>query len=130
MESVFFILNIHEISFRDLINNIEIDTTKLWESFNDFLRSDPTMPSPLKYHLLDIEIKIISFYIWRKNSSLLQILKEYLTSDQELGSLSNVGSEKDFEKENQNKLNLIINLKKNNQNISSKEKKEYDVNYA
>lgn len=127
IESVFFILNLHEISFSDLLNHTEIDIIKLWECFNDFIRSDSMMPLPLKYHLLDLEIKIISYHIWRNNSSLFKALKENLALDQDLTAFANNKNEKDFEKENQNKINLILNNKKNNGNIQQKEKNDYDV---
>lgn len=126
IESVFFILNLHEISFSDLLNQIEIDIIKLWECFNDFIRSDPMMPLPLKYHLLDLEIKIISLYIWRNGSSLFKALKENLALDQDFTSFANIKNE-NFEKENQNKINLILNNKKNNGTIQQKEKNDYDV---
>jgi len=125
MESVFFILNINEISFSDLLNNSEIDVVKLWEGFNDFLRCEMFLPTPLKFHLLDIEIKLVSSYVWKSGSSLLKIIKTFLISEQEnFHKLSNFMVESDAEKENKNKINLTNNGKPEKK---IKNYPEYDV---
>ena len=127
MESAFFILNINEISFMDLMNKSQIDVVKLWECFNDFIRFDILMPTPLKLHLLDIEIKIVSCYVWRNGSSLLKIIKNYFLSEQEnLENLSLLSNEVESEKENKNKINLQSkNISSNKPNLKSFP--EYDV---
>lgn len=108
IESTFFILNINEISFTELVNNTQLDIVKIWQCFNDFLRFDIFMPTPLKFHLLDLEIKIISYYAWKNGSSLLKTMKTYLISEEIINS-SNVSNEGESEKENKNKINFNIN---------------------
>ena len=127
MESAFFILNINEISFSDLMKYSSIDVVKLWEGFNDFLRFEMFMPTPLKFHLLDLEIKLVSCYVWKNGSSLLKIIKNYFTSEHEnLNNFSTISNEGESEKENKNKSNFSFE----SQNISKTHLKafpEYDV---
>ena len=129
IESVFFILNVNEITFADVLENSGLDAVKVWEAFNDFLRCEIFLPTQLKFHLLDIEIKLVSCYVWKNGSSLLKIIKPFFISEQETyNKLSNLITE-DTEKENKNKMNMANNLKP--AAVTEKTVKiypEYDVN--
>lgn len=37
----------------------------MWKAIDYFLKSDKSIPSTLKLHLLDLEVNLISFKIWR-----------------------------------------------------------------
>ena len=100
---------------------------KVWEAFNDFLRCEIFLPTQLKFHLLDIEIKLVSCYVWKNGSSLLKIIKPFFISEQETYSkLSNLIME-DTEKENKNKMNMVTSLRPGSTEKTVKIYPEYDV---
>ena len=45
----------------------------MWKAIDYFLKSDKAIPSPLKLHLLDLEVNLISFKIWRDWEMVKQI---------------------------------------------------------
>lgn len=107
VESVFFVLNVTEVSFADLIAKCEMNIVIQWVAFNDFLRCDRCeifLPTPLKFHLLDIEIQLVSAGVWGPGSSLLNVFRDFFLAEQE-NELRLM--EIDHEKENsRNKMNL------------------------
>ena len=94
-------MNISDFSFQDFIFSSPVDTLRIWEPLHDLIRNEASIPTPLKLHLLDIEIKMISKSIWEKNSTIFNTLNKIVRPD---------SSEKflhDLEKENEN-----INIQK------------------
>ncbi len=63
-ESVYFILNVTQVSFAKIVNIIEIPWYELWKVMDFYIRFDSSMPNNLKIHLLDLEVKIISSLAW------------------------------------------------------------------
>ncbi len=38
---------------------------ELWKIMDFYMRIDNSMPLLLKAHILDIEVKVVSYYVWR-----------------------------------------------------------------
>lgn len=45
----------------------------MWKSIDYFLKSDKSIPSPLKLHLLDVEVNLVSFKLW-KSKDMIKLL--------------------------------------------------------
>jgi hypothetical protein len=100
LEAIFFIMNTSEFSFQDFVFAFPIDTLRIWEPLHDFIRNEASIPTPLKLHLLDLEIKTISKLIWEKNSTIYTTLSKIVRPD------SNEKFFNDLEKENEN-INIL-----------------------
>lgn len=47
------------------------------------------MPVSLKAHILDLEVKIVSYYSWREDSQLLQFVAAYISDAQQAKKILN-----------------------------------------
>lgn len=72
IELIFFVSNIN-FSFEEIEDTIEIEPFEMWKVIDYFLKSDKAIPSPLKLHLLDLEVNFISFKLW-KNRNMTKLL--------------------------------------------------------
>ncbi|KAL4446465.1 hypothetical protein ABPG74_001206 [Tetrahymena malaccensis] len=86
-ESVYFILNVSYIDFQKLVHFIDINWFELWKIMDFIMRLDQTMPVSLKAHILDLEVKIVSYYSWRQDSQLLQFVKAYIQDTEQAKKL-------------------------------------------
>jgi hypothetical protein len=66
-----------------MIDIAELSPVDIWRVVSLFLRFDQSMPHPLKKHLLDIEINILSNLTW-KNEYSIEIFADQISKDQEL----------------------------------------------
>lgn len=51
-----------------------------WKLVNSFIVVDPKMPTPLKRHFRDIEIKIVTDLGWKSDSSVVEFIKKTYNS--------------------------------------------------
>ena len=63
MELVFFVSNI-SLSFEKIEQELQIVPFEMWKAIDYFLKSDKSIPFPIKLHFLDLEVNFISFKIW------------------------------------------------------------------
>lgn len=71
-------MNISKVQFIKIINIIQIPWYELWSVMDFYLKFDSTMPVSLKSHILDLEQKIVSFYAWKPDSTLISFIKSYM----------------------------------------------------
>lgn len=50
---------------------LEIHAFEFWKLINSFIVFDPQMPTPLKRHFRDIEIKVVSQLGWKSDSPII-----------------------------------------------------------
>lgn len=77
VESAYFILNVTAVSFSSLLEIIEIKPFEFWRVLTCFVRFDASMPAPLKKHILDLEIRIITQLAWKKDSQVILFIKAF-----------------------------------------------------
>ena len=85
IEAVFFINNCSNMSFLALLEKCDIQSFDFWRVITFFVNCDASMPFPLKKHLHDLEIKIITQLAWRKGSQIHQIVKTYFQEGSKKG---------------------------------------------
>jgi hypothetical protein len=66
------------VAFTTILEITDAQPYEIWHVISTFLRFDPNMPLPLKFHILDLEVKIVCQLAWRKDSILHQIIKNYM----------------------------------------------------
>ena len=87
IEIVFFVNNNSSIAFVSLLEKCEIQAFDFWRVIAYFARSDPQIPFPIKKHLYDIEVKIITQLAWRKGSQMHQLVKSYFQESMKKGRI-------------------------------------------
>lgn len=55
---------------------------ELWKACDYFLKFDKAMPSALKLHLLDIEVSLISYKMWR-DQSMVEAIKDFANGERD-----------------------------------------------
>lgn len=73
-EVVLFVNNSMAIRFEQILEVCELDAFEFWRLIAIFIKFDPMIPAPLKLHFQQIEIKIITFLAWQKNSTMHRLL--------------------------------------------------------
>jgi len=73
-EVLLFVNNSMTIRFEQILELCEIDPFEFWKLIAIFLKFDPMIPAPLKLHFQQIEIKIVTFLAWQKNSTMHRLL--------------------------------------------------------
>jgi hypothetical protein len=63
-ELVFFVSNI-SLSFEDIESIIKSDKIGEWKACDYFMKFDKSIPSTLKLHILDLEVNLISYKVWK-----------------------------------------------------------------
>jgi hypothetical protein len=75
-EVTYFALNVTTVSFGNLTEVLQVPVYELWKACDAAMQLADGMPSPVKRHLLDIEVNLISQDVWRADSTLLACLRE------------------------------------------------------
>lgn len=73
IESIFYILNIPNVTFQDILSIIEIPVSCLYEININILNFEALVPIKLKDHFFEIEKLILSYHLWEKNSPALKL---------------------------------------------------------
>jgi retinoblastoma-associated protein len=60
-----------------MVKLVQVPFFELWIALDHFLKFDLSMPLLLKAHLLDLEQKILSYFVWRCDSSLLHFIQSF-----------------------------------------------------
>lgn len=78
-----FIKNQHNfIDFDNLMEVAELNPLDIWRVLSLFLRYDQSMPHPVKKHLLELEINILSSKMW-SDIDCVEIFLQQISEDQE-----------------------------------------------
>lgn len=77
-ETILFIYNEQKLVFTQLLDFMNLSVFDFWKLVNSFIVVDPQMPTPLKRHFRDIEIKIVTELGWKFGSPILQIIETIL----------------------------------------------------
>lgn len=64
--------------FTQLLEFMNLSVFDFWKLVNSFIVVDPQMPTPLKRHFRDIEIKIVTELGWKFGSPILRIIETIL----------------------------------------------------
>ena len=78
IETIFFVNNSSNVNFVKLLELCEIEAFDFWKVIGSFAKFDPQMPYPIKKHLYDIELKILMYLAWKKNSIVFHIVNKSL----------------------------------------------------
>lgn len=78
-ETILFIYNEQKLIFSQLLEFMNLSAFDFWKLVNSFIVVDPQMPTPLKRHFRDIEIKIVTELGWKFGSPILQIIEKILS---------------------------------------------------
>jgi len=76
METVFFVNNSSSVTFVKLLELCEVEAFDFWKIIGSFAKFDTQMPYPIKKHLYDLELKILMYLAWKKNSNVHQTIKK------------------------------------------------------
>lgn len=76
VESILFVENEQCLFFARILELLDISSFDFWKLVNSFIVFDPHMPSVLKRHFRDIELKIVSQLGWKKGSPLINIISD------------------------------------------------------
>lgn len=77
-ETILFIYNEQKLVFTQLLEFMNLSVFDFWKLVNPFIVVDPQMPTPLKRHFRDIEIKIVTDLGWKFGSPILSIIERIL----------------------------------------------------
>lgn len=77
-ETVLFVYNEQKLLLQQLMKNLRISSFDVWKLINSFIVFDPQMPTPLKRHFRDIEVKIVSQLGWESDSPVIKIISKML----------------------------------------------------
>jgi hypothetical protein len=77
-ETILFIYNEQKLVFSQLLEFMNLSVFDFWKLVNSFIVVDSQMPTPLKRHFRDIEIKIVTELGWKFGSPILQIIEKIL----------------------------------------------------
>ena len=71
-ETMLFIYNEQQPGFEQLLDIMNLSVFDYWKLVNSFIVVDPQMPTPLKRHFRDIEIKIVTELGWKNNTTIIE----------------------------------------------------------
>jgi hypothetical protein len=74
IEIALFSSNSH-LTYEDLENEMHVAPVDLWKACDFLIRFDRVMPHPLKVHLLDIEVTLISEKLWTEKENIEMIVR-------------------------------------------------------
>ena len=77
IETIFFVNNSSSVKFTTLLKLCEIQAFDFWRVISSFIKSDPHMPFPLKKHLHNLDIKIVTQLAWVRGSSVHQLVQHF-----------------------------------------------------
>lgn len=83
IDTLFFINNSSYIRFEALLKLCDIQAFDFWKVISSFISSDSQIPHPVKKHFYDLELKIILSLVWKKDSTVHQIVKSVLGHSKE-----------------------------------------------
>lgn len=75
-ETMLFIYNEQQPGFEQLLELMNLSVFDFWKLVNSFIVVDPQMPTPLKRHFRDIEIKIVTELGWKNNTAIIEYQNE------------------------------------------------------
>ena len=75
LEIGFFVNNTSNINFEKLFELCDIQSFEFWDIISTFILFDQQIPYPIKKHLHEIEIKILTYLAWKKDSMVHQMIK-------------------------------------------------------
>jgi len=75
-ETILFIYNEQKLIFEQLLEFMNLSVFDFWKIVNSFIVVDSQMPTPLKRHFRDIEIKIVTDLGWKDNTTILEYQSE------------------------------------------------------
>lgn len=79
-ETILFIYNEQKLVFVQLLQFMDLSVFDFWKLVNSFIVVDPKMPTPLKRHFRDIEIKIVTELGWKNDSNIVAFIKKTYNS--------------------------------------------------
>lgn len=71
-ETILFINNEQKLVFEQLLEFMNLSVFDFWKLVNSFIVVDPQMPTQLKRHFRDIEIKIVTDLGWKDNTTIIE----------------------------------------------------------
>eukprot|EP01022_Parablepharisma_sp_SALTPOND_P014821 TRINITY_DN205_c0_g3_i3.p1 TRINITY_DN205_c0_g3~~TRINITY_DN205_c0_g3_i3.p1 ORF type:complete len:933 (+),score=77.64 TRINITY_DN205_c0_g3_i3:3512-6310(+) len=80
-EIVLFVHNSMAIRFEQILELCEVQAFEFWKLVRPFLKFDPVMPNPLRLHLQQIEVKILTSLAWQKNSTIHRLLSKIVEKE-------------------------------------------------
>ena len=86
-EAVLFVYDYTSVSFEEILKACQVSPFEFWKVINSFLGSDENMPQAIKRHFREIEVKILSFLGWKKESPVYivvtQVIQDALRGESE-----------------------------------------------
>eukprot|EP01017_Pseudomicrothorax_dubius_P026412 TRINITY_DN2945_c0_g2_i2.p1 TRINITY_DN2945_c0_g2~~TRINITY_DN2945_c0_g2_i2.p1 ORF type:complete len:992 (+),score=245.91 TRINITY_DN2945_c0_g2_i2:123-3098(+) len=83
IETIYFILNSLNVAFPKLLELCEVQPFEFWRVISLFSKWDASMPSPIRRHLADTEVKILGHLAWKKDSAVHLLIKSFAASAEE-----------------------------------------------
>lgn len=96
IEIALFSSNSH-LTYQDLENEMHVPPVELWKACDFLIRFDRVMPHPLKIHLLDIEVTLISEKLWTEKENIEMIVR-FANGEKETNALRSELSERIFKR--------------------------------
>ena len=76
LETAFFVNNTSNTNFQKLLELCDIQAFEFWGTISIFIKFDQQIPYPIKKHLHEIEIKILTCLAWKKDSLVHKMIKD------------------------------------------------------
>lgn len=86
LETILYISNEKVVEFKDLLKMIKLNAFDFWRILNVYIKYDPSMPSAIKTHFRDLEIRIVKEYAWEPNSPVISVVKKLCRQGDNLNS--------------------------------------------
>ena len=85
IETTFFVNNYtnEKRTFEKLLELCNTQPFEFWRIITSFVRFDPTMPTPIRKHIYELETKIIAQLAWKKDSQLHQLVVQLFEQNNE-----------------------------------------------
>lgn len=94
IETTFFVNNYSAVSFVKLLELCDVQAFEFWRIITSFSKFDPHMPFPIKKHLYDLELKIITQLAWKKDSQVHRLIQQFTEASSSDNSQSQSQSSK------------------------------------
>jgi hypothetical protein len=82
-EVVLFVHNSMALRFEQILELCELSAFDFWKLIRPFLKFDPVMPSPLRMHFQEIEVKILTWLAWQRNSPIHLLLSQIVARERQ-----------------------------------------------
>ena len=87
IETVFFVNNYSDLTFPKLLELCKLQAFEFWRMIASFIKFDSRIPSPIQRHFYSLEVKILMYFAWQKDSIIHQLVNKFLEHSKAEGTI-------------------------------------------